>query len=502
MARRQRVKTNRLRARGERIVILSLCLLAGLRVFIYSAAFPFFSQVDEPLHFDLITQYEHARVPRSFDVLSDETLGWIVPYASPEFLHTPAWFPEGKFPTPLWKQSGPEADAIAAVTKTAWEMINFESSQPPVYYWLAAVWWRVGRLAGLNGIQSLYWIRFLNVPIFAALVWLGYVAARIVEPAHVDLRIGVPLLLAFLPQNVFYSMNNDVLMPICGGALFLCVLRWLQVQKPTLLLGVGTGLAFAAAYLTKIANLPLLLVASIAIGAKTLFMLRHNRDRVLLAFAALVFCAAIPIVGWMMWMRNNFGDLTGSTTKIILLGWTNKPFAEWWHHPIFTIRGLSIFWSELLATFWRGELKWQDQPLHWSVADGFYAISSVLLICAAAIGLRKRTGSSGSERRTIALALGMFTASIAFLALLSIQFDFGDNANPSRAHPYFTNGRLMMGALIPFALVYVYGVAYLLRRVSAALPLILMAAIVVFVSGSEVLINRVAFTSEHNWFHR
>ena len=90
----------------ERILILLLCLIAALRVFIFSAAFPFFSNVDEDLHFDLIAQYSEWRLPRAFEPLNEESLSWIVPYASPEFLFTPDQFPEGKFPVPLWKQSG------------------------------------------------------------------------------------------------------------------------------------------------------------------------------------------------------------------------------------------------------------------------------------------------------------------------------------------------------------------------------------------------------------
>src|SRR5690349_3765680 len=89
---------------NERVLILLLCITAALRVFIFSAAFPFFSNIDEDLHFDLIMQYSHAQVPRSFDRLKEETLNWIVPYASPEFLFPPEHFPEGKFPAPLWKE--------------------------------------------------------------------------------------------------------------------------------------------------------------------------------------------------------------------------------------------------------------------------------------------------------------------------------------------------------------------------------------------------------------
>src|SRR5881296_737965 len=88
----------------ERALVLFFCIAAALRVFIFSAAFPFFSNIDEDLHFDLITQYSHVQVPRSFDRVKEETLNWIVPYASPEFLFPPERFPDAKFPAPLWKE--------------------------------------------------------------------------------------------------------------------------------------------------------------------------------------------------------------------------------------------------------------------------------------------------------------------------------------------------------------------------------------------------------------
>lgn len=490
-------------SRRELTLVLLLCLVASVRVFIFSAAFPFFSNIDEDLHFDLVTRYSLGRVPRTFDLLSEEALAWIVPYASPEFLHTPDEFPDARFPTPLWKQSPAEAAAEIAVTKAAWSgEINFESSQPPLYYAVAAVWWRLGQLIGLTGIQSLYWIRFLNIPLIAMLVWIGYAAARKVDPEHVDLRIGVPLLLTFIPHNVFYSLNNDVLSALCGGALFVCVLAWLQTEGPTLSLGAITGLAMAATCLTKLANLPLIIVALIAIIAKLLSILRQKSAPAFGTFVAFLLCAAIPIVSWLFWSKHHFGDLTGSTTKIMLLGWTRKPFADWWHHPIFTARGLSMFWSELIASFWRGEMMWQNKLLSWPVADRFYAASSLLLFCAAAVGLRRRAGLSGFQQQAILFAGASFLASVAFLALLSIQFDFGSCINPSRAHPYFTSGRLLSGALVPFALVYVYGISWLFRRVAAALPLILIIVIVVFATTSVILINRDVFASEHNWFHR
>jgi hypothetical protein len=489
--------------RKELALILFFCLAAALRVFIFSAGFPFFSDIDEDLHFDLIMQYSHARLPRSFDLLKEETVEWIVPYASPEFVATPDQFPGAKFPPPLWKQSPAEAAPELAATKAAWSTeINFESSQPPLYFALASIWWRIGQTIGLTGIRALYWIRFLNVPLIAIVVWLGYVTARTIAPERVDLRVGVPMLLAFIPQNVFYAMNNDVLSPICFGALFLCLLQWLRAKTLGFSLGALTGLAIAATYLTKLSNLPLIAVALVAIIGKLFSIMRQKPGVALIGFAALVLCAAIPVGSWMAWTNYQFGDPTGSTTKISLLGWTRKSFADWWHHPIFTPRGLWTFWSDLLSAFWRGEVKWHGRPLSWQVADGFYAISSLILLGAAIVGLRKRAGLSAFQRQAIGIVILSFVTSVGFLALLSIQFDFGNCVNPSRGHPYFTSGRLLSGALIPFALLYVYGVACLLRRISAVLPLVVLGAVVVFVTTSEILVNRGVFASEHNWFHR
>jgi hypothetical protein len=488
--------------RKEQLLILLLSVLAAVRVFIFAAAFPFFSNGDEDLHFDLITQYSSGRPPRTFHVLTNDSLSFVVPYASPEFLQTPDQFPNGKFPKPLWKQSVAEAAPIIEVTKAVWEKeINWESSQPPLYYALAGLWWRLGQSIGLTQIESLYWIRFLNGLLTSTIVWLGYVIARTVGLEHLGFTIGVPLLLAFIPQDVLYVLSNDVLSPVCFGAVFLCVLQWLKTDKPSLLLGMLTGLAIAATYLTKLSNLPLLIVAIIAVIAKWLQMLRQQRRAATLAFILTIACAGVPIGAWMLWSKFQFGDVAGSTTAIALLTWTPKPLADWWRHPIFSPQGVWTFWSEVLARFWRGELMWQNHELGWRVADEFYAISSLLLLGAAIIGTRQNSVLSTFQRQALFLAAFTVVAALAFLALLSVRFDFGECIYPSRAHPFLTSGRLMSGALIPFAVLYVYGIGYLLRRVGSVAPIVVVAGIMTFATVSEIFINRAVFASEHNWFH-
>jgi hypothetical protein len=115
--------------------------------------------------------------------------------------------------------------------------------------------------------------------------------------------------------------------------------------------------------------------------------------------------------------------------------------------------------------------------------------------------LRKGTELSRSQRQAISIAALSFIMSVGFLALLSIQFDFGTCINPSQAHPYFTSGRLLSGALISFAVVYVYGIAYLFRRINSAVPMAVLALIIVFVTTSEIITNYGVFASEYNFFH-
>jgi hypothetical protein len=250
----------------------------------------------------------------------------------------------------------------------------------------------------------------------------------------------------------------------------------------------------------------------VVILAKLGIIVRRQPHVGLIALVAFLLCAAVPIGSWIIWVKLQFGDVTGSTAKIAFLDWTRKPLVEWWQHPIFKPHGLWVFWSNLIATFWRGEVEWHGKRFDWQIADRLYAISSLVFIAAALVGLRKPFGLSAFQRQAIAVAILTVAAGIGFLGLLSIQFDFGRCVNPSRSHPYFTSGRLLSGAIIPFALSYVYGISCLCRFatsrfrqtrwIDTASPLVVLVAILVFSQTYEIFTTRPVFASEHNWFHR
>jgi len=424
-------------------------------------------------------------------------------YASPEFLSASEDF-EGGYFGPMWKHPAEEIAPTIAKIEEIWSRTpNQESSQPPLYYVVAAAWFHVGQWIGVKGGIALYWVRFLNVVLMAALVWLAYVAARMMFPDQVALRLGVPLLIAAVPQDAFYGINNDVLSPIFFGLVFVCLIKWFSREEPSISLGIATGLSIAATYLTKLSNLALIFVAVGAILWWCITEARARRlRRAMPALGALTVCAATPIAAWLLWIKTHFGDFTGATSKAQLLGWTTKPFSDWWSHPIFTVQGMWTFFSELIASFWRGEFMWHARTIGFKGMDLFYVLSSLGLISVAVISLlhRQDKNTGQAQHRVLWIAIACVIATIVFLAFLPLQFDFGTCINPSRERPYFFQGRLMLGALIPFAMLYVYALNRLLRARSG-LVLGAVAAIAIVVTISDFLANRVAFTSAYNWFH-
>ncbi len=488
----------------ERSIVWLLCLLAAVHVFIFSAAFPFFNPVDEQIHFDLAVKYSQGHVPRALERVAPEATPYVVIYGTHEYLWASNNFPIGQFPPP-WTQPMEKIAPQLLSWQTSWNNVtNHEVAQPPLYYTLAGLWWQGGKAFGFHDGFLLYWVRFLNILFVVALVWLGFVAARMIFPENLFLKIGVPALLAFFPQTAFYSIQNDMLSPLCFGTAFICLVKLLRAEAPGVRLGTAAGLALAATYLTKISNLPLLALSGAVVLFKVSRLAKAGKLRAAFpALAALALCAGLPISGWLAWTKCHFGDFTGTAAKIQFLGWTHKSFGEWWQHPIFTPHGLWTFVSGLLATFWQGEFLWHRQPLASPVVDTVYAISSVGFVGVAVVVLLSRfTDATGPQRQALWLGFWCLAATVAFLGFLSIIYDFQDCFYPSRAHPYFTSGRLMLGVLIPFLLLFLFGLDCALGRIKNrwVKPLAL-AGLILFMLISEIATDRMIFSNAYNWFH-
>jgi hypothetical protein len=488
----------------ERNILLLLCLLAAAHVFVFSAAFPFFNVVDEQTHFDLVVRYSHAEPPRSLGHACDEALPYLVLFGTPEYIYAPESFAGGKIPPPPWTQPLKEIPNRLLTIEYLWKnkLQNHEASQPPLYYTLAGAWWRLGKLLGFADGRLLYWLRFLNVPLVMAMVVLSWFCARQVFPQNQFIRVAVAALMAFLPQSVFYGINNDVLAPLTFGAAFVLLLKLWDAAQISPRLAVATGLALAATFLTKISNLPLLAAAGLFIALKMFRFARGGKlHSSVPALAVLAACAGLPMAAWMAWCQINFGDFTGSVLKIKFLGWTNKPFAEWFHHPLFTVPGFWYFLKGNLATFWQGEMLWRLKPLAIPAVDDVYVVVTLCLLAAACFNALRPRPFSSSQRAALGFGILCLLAMFAFFALLSVKYDFHDCFNPSRAHPFFVSGRLMLGMLVPFLILCAAGLDRLLAALRPAFKYAVLAAFIMFMLASEITIDWPVFPNAYNWFH-
>jgi hypothetical protein len=495
----------RFATRHERKLILLLCAIAAVRVFTFSAAFPFFNNVDEQAHVDLVMKYARGDVPRDLGHYSPESAFYIAVYGTPEFFMAPRQFETNTFPPPNWTLPAEERDDVVNRTSAWWRSNqNHESGEPPLYYAIAGLWLNLGRVFGITGGWLLYWVRFLNVFVAAALVWVGLVAAKVVFPDRQFICLSVPLLLAIWPQTTFYSIQSDLFSPLCFGIAYIGLVKLLKPEPPSLALAIWTGLALAATCLAKTTNIALFPIAAIALGFKIRdFSQSRTMRPPLLSLAALILSAAAAVGVWLAWNYHTFGDLTAVASKIEFLGWTRKPVSSWWSHPIFTLSGLKEFWPELMASFWRGEFIWHGKRLASQASDAFYWISSTLALGVAVMSLFPRsTKLTDLQRESLWLAFSSFAVLVLFVALLSMAFDFGLCVYPSREHPFFTSGRLLSGAAVPFFLLYARALNCLFSWIPWLWPrIVLFGGIALFIIVSQIMVNWPAFSSRYSFFH-
>ena len=480
-------------------------LLAAVRVFAFTAAFPFFNSVDESVHFDLVCKYSHGELPHGLDRFSAEAARLIAVYGSPEYFTLRRDLPGGEVGPPVWRYSPAERDRVVQEYAGVWQSRpNYESIQMPLYYVLDGAWYNLGKVLGLEGGTLLYWARFFNIPVYVLLVWLAYLFTKELLPHSKFVYLGVPFVLAFFPQDIFYGLNNDILSaPTVTLALYL-LLRVYRSAAPRPGLALGAGLAVAAAMLTKFANAPIAVVLGIVAGLKLGPAWWRKQPLVHLVPVLLLTAAAgIPVACWLTRNYFTFGDLMGFALNNQFKTWTPKPFSEYWHHPIFGLDGFLYFWSNLFVTFWRGETSWYGGDLAATPIDALYFVSSTAFLLASAIAAIAKRGSAQAETR---LAAGfcwlLFALSVAILVQVSLSFDFGTSFYPLRRFPFDYSGRLIMGSLVPFLILYLAGLDALLgwlRLGFLRVPLLIILA--GFIVIWEILYTLPVFASQYNWYY-
>ena len=94
-----------------------------------------------------------------------------------------------------------------------------------------------------------------------------------------------------------------------------------------------------------------------------------------------------------------------------------------------------------------------------------------------------------------------FVAMLGFFALLSLIYDFHNSHNPSRQYPYFTSGRPLLGALIPFLLLIACGLDRILTHVGNTVKFSALVLMIAAMLAVEIATDRTVFSNDYNWFH-
>ncbi len=502
------------------ILIAVLVMIGAARAFFICGALPFYAVSDEQAHVDNVMKYARWHWPESGVLSADDvTLREIAILTSTFYLTKEADL--GRDP---WLVAPPRKrrQLIGLVQDLKMSFENHEAGSPPVYYLMAAGWHHAGRWLGVTEAYRLYWLRFMGVPFLAGLILASALLARMISPSSVVLRVGVPLLVAFFPQPIQFTINSDVASPLFCTVSLLLLLKWWRSSAPSWRLGVSVGLMVSLAVLVKLTNAPLVCVVVLAVVHRCwqLSSSDNRWTRMMSLTLPVLIALTLPLAAWLTRNALLIGDLTATAQKIAALTWTVKPWMSRLSHPIFSAEGVWTFWRSMIEHFWR------DANLHhrkimalpWS--DAIYVATTTMLLPTAMLsilraGLRARrsplevssSDANGWNMAMAAMAL-CFGLSVLQLAYLSTVFDFGSCFGPSRERPYFIEGRLIIGSMVPMLVLWVRGVEVLFSfgplgrtRLAVAGPLAVCLAMAVVVQVSEWTLIWPAFEHPYNWWH-
>ncbi len=488
--------------RREVWVVATLACLAALRVFVLASAFPFFHLVDEHNHVDSVLRYSRGEFPSAEKLLLDPLVArWSIEYGSYEYLESGP-----DIPAPHLRREGASLSSPEVIQgfRAYSGVPNVEFDTSPAAYYLMAQWYGLGRGLGLDPPASLYWTRWLNAVLLGLLVAGSYFLLRAPYADAPFMRLGVPALLAFFPQDVFYGVAPDNLSMFSGALAFVAVLG---LATGRLKNGTHFALAGAAVSLTllvKYTNGVYLVLAGLA----SLLLVRRRSPHRPPPFGKLAtfwVAALLPIGLWLFRNLRVLGDAAGTARKMEHLEWAPKAWSGFFDHPLFTPSGALGYLAELLALFWRGEFLWHGQEMAFAWLDALYALSSVVLLGLAAWGVW-RTREAAGERWTLELlAVLAVLGGFAQLALLSLRIEFADWGTPTRDAPFFVHGRLILGVLLPFALLFVRGLELACARLPEPArrrtPWCLLGLWLALLVASEIVLSAPAFESPYNWYH-
>lgn len=405
----------------DRKVLWLLLALALIRGLFFASLTPAFQAPDEMTHAAYIEVVAtQLRLPLITDPL---------PPIVNNYLKHSGWWDEWRADTGY---DGPEELTISA------------AAHPPLYYLLAAPVFQLTFRFG--DAVWLFALRLLSVLMATWAVYFAYRAAEVAFPKDTFMQVGVPLFIIVLPQLGFItsSVNNDALLVTCGAALVYGLARFIEKPEERYA-ALVIGLSMGAGLLTKPG---FLIVAPAAILCiLTVWYLKRPDIKSVVSQGAIMGASSLVLGGW--WYAMNMltagyplpGKLAPVTGTVI-----GKNALAW---------AIDIeFIKKIVVTFW-ADFGWLSILID---KIGYVLVSSAAVVALAGfvlVAARPRLRRSLTRGRIILLGFCLVAMASAYVG--TAQFDIATQGGGQ--------GRYMFVAIVPLAMLLIYGVrGYLTPR--------------------------------------
>jgi hypothetical protein len=482
-----------------------LAAFACARVDVFASAFPFFNNIDEYRHADRVLKYARGYRPEAqIPKVEPEFAEWMARFGSPEYTKPREAFPSGVAPPPTApEEMEPVLRALYEYKLERFrEFPNVDAQQPPLYPLVASGVYRIAVALGLTDVRALYFVRWMNGPVLAALVVASWLFLRRSHSGDTRIRLGVPLWISAYPHDLFFGITDDVPMALLGGLAFLLTLAatFRTPTRPGLVL-LGGGV-LALALLDKTTALFFAPVFALLATDGTWRAARAGvLGRELRAWAGFALALGLPAGLWIVHNLALYGDATAIAAKYEALGIARVPWRDWIHRPLADPANWLSFAASMTRTFWRGEVSWYKRPIRSPAVDVVYVASSAVALALAVVGIARARVSPA--RRTEAASLVAVAVAFGALAVVSITYRYIGAYGASRA--WMASSRFVVWAVVPFAIAWVRGVEVASRAAparwrGAAFWIALGSLLLVSMIG-EVVLTLPVFASSWNWYH-